>query len=199
MGGRKGKRAGSKSAASNGARPRPAREMVRCPTCGAAPGTSCNSSDGKPHRDRSLLRPAARRAAAAKAAERAPEELEMEQRNAVDSVTCPKCGAWPGEPCEQGETHPGRLGAYGRAMDLARKKSRGKLASNTSRSAQGTKPRAAQRGKSKAKKQKKGVTSSTLKVQPYQASKTSNSKHKRMKANPRTSPRSSVKLWTGKR
>lgn len=172
-------------------RPRPAREMVRCPTCGAAPGASCESSDGSPHKERSLLNPAKRRGLKPAGPDPVTRGLGSEEANAVDSVPCPKCGAVRGELCSGDSTHPGRLGAYGRAMDLARKKSRGKVASNSSREARSTKP--------KTKKHKKDAASSTLKVQPYQASKSSNSKNKRLKANPRTSPRSSVKLWTGKR
>ena len=171
--------------------PRPAREMVRCPTCGAAPGTSCKSSDGSPHKKRSLLNPAKRRGLKPAGPDPVTRGLGSEEANAVDSVSCPKCGAVRGELCSGNSTHPGRLGAYGRAMDLARMKSRGKVAPSTSRSARTAKP--------KAKKRKKSAPSTTLKVQPYQASKTSNSKNKRLKANPRTSPRSSVKLWTGKR
>lgn len=192
MGASRGKRAGTKGSTKPraDARPRPAREMVRCPTCGAPPGTSCNSADGGPHKERSLLRSTKTRATRASELP-VTNGMEADEANAVDSVPCPKCGASAGELCSGGETHPGRLGAFDRAMDLARRGSRGKARQRPSGRSAATKP--------KSKKRRKGQKTSTLRTQPYQGSKTSNSKRKRLKSNPRTSPRPSVSLRTGKR
>ena len=166
----------------------------RCPRCHAPPGVQCSTESGLLHKERILLVTA--RSKAGKKAAYAPDRIDAgmgyEEANAIATAACPRCRAAPTAACDGGLTHHERV-------DLVRS---AKPATHSRSAAVDQQPKTKRRRKKKRILKEPALRTpgtAPLKVQPYQRSKSSNSKRPRLKSNPQRSPRPSVNLRTGRK